>query len=110
MSEVVQQTSAVTPEEIRAIRESRRYRNLRAEFREHCADLQLPCWLDGKPIDYDLPSDHPDAWSLDHAHPVSERPDLALDPANFRPAHLDCNKRRGNRAPFILLGTPSEDW
>lgn len=106
----MQQTSAPTTEEIRAVRESRRYRKVRAEFRDCCVDQQLSCWLCGKPIDYDLPSDHPDAWSLDHAHPVSERLDLALDPANFRPAHLDCNKRRGNRAPFIALGVPSEDW
>lgn len=101
-----------THEEIRAIRESRRYKKLRGEFRSFCADQEpaLPCWLCGKPIDYSLPSDHPDAWSLDHAHTVSEFPELALDPANFRPAHLDCNKRRGNDAPFIQLGTPSEDW
>lgn len=99
-----------THEEIRAIRGSRRYKTLRAEFRAQCADQQLPCWMDGKPIDYDLPSDHPDSWSLDHAHTVSEFPELALDPANFRPSHLDCNKRRGNSAPFIQLGTPSEDW
>lgn len=99
-----------TAEEIAAIRGSRRYKKARADFRQHCADLQLPCWLDGKLIDYELPSDHPDSWSLDHAHPVSDHPDLAVDPANFRPAHLDCNKRRGNREPFIRLGVPSEDW
>ena len=101
---------SATYEEIRAIRESRRYRNARAGFREHCAEQQLPCWLDGKPIDYSLPSDHPDSWSLDHAHTVKDHPELACDPANFRPSHLDCNKRRGDSAPFILLGTPSEDW
>lgn len=101
---------SATHREIRALRESRRFRKLRAEYRVFCAGQGLPCWLDGKPIDYDLPSDHPDAWSLDHAHPVSEFPELALDPANFRPAHLDCNKRRGNGAPFIRLGAPSESW
>lgn len=101
---------SATHQEIRAVRESRRYKKLRGEFRSECADLQLPCWLCGKPIDYSLPSEHPDAWSLDHAHTVSEFLELALDPANFRPSHLDCNKRRGNDAPFIQLGAPSEDW
>lgn len=99
-----------THQEIRAIRESRRYRKARAEFRAVCADQGLPCWLDGKPIDYSLPKDHPDSWSLDHALPVVDHPELAIDPANFRPAHLDCNKRRGNDEPFIRLGVPSESW
>ena len=101
---------SATHQEIRAVRESRRYRALRTKFRAHCADQQLPCWLDGKPIDYSLSSDHPDSWSLDHAQTVSEFPELALDPANFRPAHLGCNKRRGNDVPFIRLGAPSESW
>lgn len=101
---------SATHQEIRAVRESRRYRALRTKFRAHCADQQLPCWLCGKSIDYSLPSDHHDAWSLDHVHTVSDRLDLACDPANFRPAHLDCNKRRGNDAPFIRLGAPSESW
>lgn len=98
-------------------RSTRRYRMLRAKFRGECAEYinpdgttGAPCWLDGKPIDYDLPSDHPDAWSLDHAIPVSVQPELAEDPANFRPSHLDCNKRRGAGDPFIELGNPSEDW
>ena len=42
-----------THEEIRAIRGSRRYKKLRAEFREYCSDQQFPCWLAGKPIDYE---------------------------------------------------------
>ena len=101
---------AATLDEIRAIRGSRRYRKVRAAFRAHCADLLLPCWLDGKAIDYDLPSEHPDAWSLDHALPVSTHPESACDPGNFRPSHLACNRRRGTAAPFIPLGVPSERW
>lgn len=93
-----------------ARRDTRRYKTLRAQYRQHCADHNLPCWLDGKPIDYTLPADHPDAWSLDHALPVSTHPELSEDPANFRPSHLDCNKRRGNSAPFIPIGQPSEAW
>lgn len=101
-------------------RSTRRYRKLRAIFRAQCADPeqhnwdgslgQAGCWLCGKAIDYGLPKDHPEAWELDHALPVSTHPELAEDPANFRPSHADCNQRRGDRAPFIELGTPSEDW
>ena len=101
-------------------RSTRRYRLLRKIFRAECADLYTPnwdgtlgqafCWLCGKPIDYALPAGHPDAWNLDHAWPVSTHPELAEDPANFRPSHADCNERRGDKAPFIALGTPSEDW
>lgn len=104
-------------------RRTRRYRMLRANFRAQCANPalhnwdgslgQAHCWLCGKPIDYALPAGvdgHPEAWNLDHAHPVISHPELAEDPANFRPSHADCNQRRGDQAPFIELGTPSEDW
>lgn len=101
-------------------RRTRRYILLRAIFRAECADPeqtnwdgstgQACCWLCGKPINYDLRHGHPEAWELDHAWPVSTHPALAEDPANFRPSHADCNQRRGDRAPFIELGTPSEDW
>lgn len=91
---------------------SRRYKKLKAEFRADCEDKGLPCWLPecGQPIDYTLKAPHPDSFSVDHAIPVADRPDLAEDPANFRPAHLDCNKRRGTDAPTADIGTPSEDW
>ncbi|WP_301149001.1 HNH endonuclease [Mycobacterium simiae] len=98
-------------------RATRRYRMLRATFREDCRTFVNPdgtvgahCWLCGRAIDYSLAGDHPEGFNLDHAHPVSTHPELAEDPANFRPSHCDCNHRRGNRAPFIELGTPSEDW
>lgn len=99
-------------------RRTRRYRMLRANYRALCERWQnpdgttgMPCWLCGKPIDYALPdADHPEAFNLDHAHPVSTHPELAEDPANFRSSHADCNEKRGNNAPFIELGTPSEDW
>lgn len=92
---------------------SRRYKKLKTEFRATCQAVNSPCWLPDcqRPIDYSLKSPHPDSFSVDHAIPVAERPDLAEDPANFRPAHLDCNKRRGTNAPNATdLGLPSEAW
>ncbi|HLU99148.1 MAG TPA: HNH endonuclease [Thermobifida alba] len=60
------------------------------------------CWLCGRPIDLTLPTIHPMSWTLDHAIPLSLRPDLALDPSNHREAHRRCNSIRGNRTttPF----------
>ncbi len=93
---------------------SRRYKKLKAQFRQDCEDQQLPCWIADclMPIDYNLRSPHPDSFSVDHALPVSERPDLAEDPENFRPSHLDCNKRRGTKDPNTVtdIGAPSEQW
>jgi hypothetical protein len=91
-------------------RRTRRFMSQRKTFRAHCSAEQLPCWLCGKPIDYELPKDHPDSFNLDHAYAVTQRPELAEDTANFRPSHKACNERRGNREPLIDLGIPSEDW
>lgn len=92
---------------------SRRYKKLKADFRNQCEQANAVCWLPDcqRPIDYTLRSPHPDSFSVDHAIPVAERPDLAEDPANFRPSHLDCNKRRGTDDPTTAdLGQPSEQW
>lgn len=98
-------------------RSTRRYKTLRATFRHKCATHQnpdgttgKPCWLCGNPIDYTAHKDHPDAFNLDHAYTVESRPDLAEDPANFRPSHNSCNHERGTSDPFIQIGNPSEDW
>lgn len=98
-------------------RSTRRYRTLRKDFRADCAthvnadgSIGAPCWLCGKPIDYSLPRQHPECFNLDHAYPVSTHPELAEDPANFRPSHRDCNEERGDGEPHIQIGSPSEDW
>lgn len=91
-------------------RSTRRYKTTRARFRAQSQQLNRPCWLCGGPINYDLPAGHPDSWSLDHAYPVTQRPDLAEDPANYRDSHLHCNDERGDGEPHIQLGTPSEHW
>lgn len=37
----------------------------------------------------------PGATEVDHLIPASVAPDLRYDPANLRPAHQSCNRRRG---------------
>lgn len=91
-------------------RSTRRYKQLRTEYRSKCRATHAHCWLCQKPIDYNLPREHPEAFNLDHAIPVSARPDLAEDTKNFRPSHRVCNERRGNDDPDIDLGKPSESW
>jgi hypothetical protein len=98
-------------------RSTRRYKKTRAAFHEACrthvnADgtIGAPCWLCGGPIDYSLVHPHPECFNLDHAYTVTDRPELAEDPANYRPSHKHCNEERGDNEPFIPLGSPSENW
>lgn len=58
------------------------------------------CWRCNKPIDLIAHAADPNgkwSWTLDHAIPLSVRPDLALDYENAREAHRSCNSSRGNR-------------
>lgn len=91
-------------------RSTRRFKAQRTAFRNDCATRELPCWLCGNTIDYTLPKEHPEAFNLDHGIPVATRPDLAEEPANFRPSHKTCNEARGTSDPHIQLGQPSEPW
>lgn len=98
-------------------RSTRRYKTTRAQFRDDCSryenpdgSIGAPCWLCGNPIDYTLAHPHPECFNLDHAIVIEDRPDLAEDPANYRPSHKHCNEERGNGDPHIVLGQPSEDW
>lgn len=68
-----------------------------------------PCCICQQRIDYSLPADDEQAFTVEHKIPRSVRPDLADDPSNCGPAHAECNKRRGNRE-FQGLGQLSEEW
>lgn len=107
----------VASAEIKRIRSSHEYKAATARFRLICkhhrnedGTVGARCWLEGDPIDYRLQYPHPLSFSTDHAIPVQDRPDLMLDSNNFRPSHLDCNRRRGTDEPAIDLGEPSEVW
>ena len=90
-------------------RHTRRMNKLRVENRLLCSVTDEPCWLCGGKIDY-LLRDGADAFELDHYYPVSLYPDLAEDPAGFRPSHRSCNRARGNRMPTARIGTASRQW
>lgn len=77
---------------------------------EYRLSRYLRCWLCGQRIDCGLPVGDPDGVSVDHVKPQSTHPHLVNDPDNFRPAHLRCNKARGNRAPGLDLGPGGDVW
>lgn len=91
-------------------RSQRAYKELIREFRSECEDLHAECWLCFEPINYSLPSGHPESFSADHAKTVADYPELAMDWLNLRPSHLVCNQQRGNDDPHIDIGEPSEEW
>jgi hypothetical protein len=83
------------------------WRRLKAQVRA----TRGPCCRCNQRIDYRLEYPHPDSFSVDHyPHPLSTHPWLAMDPANLRPAHLQCNQAGGTRPPAPPLGLPSERW
>lgn len=91
--------------------QSRSFNRHKQQFFERCRRDRPPCWLCGQPIDYSAePGTTDDSLTLDHRFPVSKRPDLQDDPANFMPAHRSCNIRRGDSDPYLPLGTFSRDW
>lgn len=89
-------------------------RNMQAQklkFKGECKDADARCWLCSQPINYEPIDDNdPSRFELDHYYPVSTHPEHQEDPANFRPSHAECNRRRGNKAPAPGLGTLSRDW
>lgn len=54
------------------------------------------CWLCGKPIDLALPRTHRLGLTLDHV--IARVNGGTNELANLRPAHSECNKRRGARS------------
>ena len=100
------------------IHRSSEYQLLRKEFRRECALTRnddgtygAPCWRCHDRIDYRLRWPHPGSFSLDHATPVRQAPQLALNPSNFRPSHARCNQSEyDDDLSDLDIGEPSELW
>ncbi len=82
-------------------RDTYEFQRLRARLRD---ERRPTCWLCGQAIDYDLAKEDPSAFSVDHIHPVSLRPELAEVYSNLAASHLACNRARGARSPLPGLG------
>ncbi|APT85327.1 hypothetical protein CAQU_09915 [Corynebacterium aquilae DSM 44791] len=85
-------------------------KQLRKQTRREYREQNLPCWLCAQPIDYLAPPNTPNALDIDHAISTKQRPDLELDPTNFRPAHVSCNRARKDNPPHPPLGQNSRRW
>ncbi|MFI9537467.1 HNH endonuclease [Nocardia fusca] len=85
-----------------------------AALRQIARSLKLrraqPCFICRQPIDYRLPHDDPEAFTVEHIKPRSTHPHLELEPSNCAPAHASCNKSRGNSEVVYGLGRTSEQW
>jgi hypothetical protein len=112
-------TQRVKPPGEPDIRSTAMYQTLRFQFRAQCAAHRnddgtygKPCWICKSPINYHLKYPHRMSWSLDHAIGVRLAPERALDPRNFRPSHLHCNKSRERKLEDerCSIGVPSESW
>ena len=110
-------TSGRRSVDLKTIRHSHEYKQLKVSFRFECehkrnpdGSVGAPCWLCGEDIDYRLRAPHPFSWSMDHVITAQEAPHLMLDKGNVAAAHLDCNLRRGTSEPALHLGVPSEVW
>lgn len=69
-----------------------------------------PCCICHQPIDYSLPHDHPEAFTIEHRFPRSTHPHLESDPANCDAAHASCNKRRGTTPYEKTAWVTAEEW
>lgn len=77
-------------------------KNLRAQRR--------PCCLCGQSINYLLPHDDPEAFTIEHVKPRSTHPHLENDPSNCDAAHASCNKSKGAGQHKPGLGVRSREW
>ena len=81
--------------------------NLRRKNRARLKAMGLPCYLCGRPIHYDEPSDykHPFSFVVDEEIPVSRWKEFGYDSPeavandfnNLRSAHYICNLQKSNR-------------
>lgn len=86
-------------------RSTRRWHRIVTELRSR----RLPCWLCGHLIDYSLPPNHRDSFTVHHRVPLAVAPHLAEDPTNLAPAHRSCNSRQGDNPEPPPLAT-SRRW
>lgn len=78
----------------------------RDRHRRTLARTRPPCGICGGPIDYDLPSDNPRAFVVDHRVPLALGGPDAL--GNKQAAHRDCNRTKGAKLNAdIIRRSPS---
>lgn len=84
-----------------------------AQLNKIAANLRAarrPCFICQQPIDYSLPWDDPQAFTVEHIKPRSTHPHLVTDPGNCVSSHARCNKGRQNNPYKPGLGVLSQDY
>lgn len=82
----------------------RRRANALDTTRRHGARLHLPCSICGQPINYQLRYPNPASCTVQHIKSRFLFPELTWDPANWAPAHLDCNQSAGDGTNPVTNG------
>ena len=85
-------------------RDNKQYADLRDALRRKGRRLNLPCWICGHGIDYDLHWKHPMSYTYDHEHAVGNGGSMR---GAGQPAHRSCNSRRGNGDGIAKTGVPA---
>ena len=75
----------------------KRYRKMRATYRDDCHRNRRPCSICRQPIDYSLTFPHPGSWELHHVRPSSTHPDLHYVRSNWAASHSLCNKSHSDK-------------
>jgi 5-methylcytosine-specific restriction endonuclease McrA len=92
----------------------RNARDALARVKSEGARTNEPCFLCQQRIDYALVYPHPYSCSVEHVLPRETFPLKTWDPANWKPAHLECNVSRRKRRPAPQelqdLGFASPEW
>lgn len=77
------------------------------QVRRHGEKASLTCCICDLPIDYTLRYPHKQACTVQHLKPRATHPHMTWDPANWAPAHADCNSSQGSKiATGIGLVSP----
>ncbi|WP_425577211.1 HNH endonuclease [Nesterenkonia rhizosphaerae] len=91
-------------------RNDRSYIAKRDQLKSVARRQNLPCWLCGQSIDFDLPWKHPMSFTADHIDPIALGGSMT---GELRPAHRSCNSRRGvgrGTVPTVKPVPTSVDW
>lgn len=90
-------------------RDNKAYRDLSNALKRRGKRDNLPCWICGHTIDYNLPWKHPMSYTYDHIQAVANGGAMR---GQGRPAHRSCNSRRGAARETTTVSKPitTREW
>src|ERR1700753_3347333 len=92
--------------EVRKVRRSSTYRRRRRQV----VDVYgTDCWICRSPIDMGAVDPNPLAFSIDHVVEIADGGSM-LDLDNLRPAHIGCNRAKGQLKRAQRQGQPTPAW